>query len=180
MKVLTAGLIEHRSESLRVFRGLGGVHPELVILLLILVAAGGINVAHARHQVMLYAFFLPVILAAHLFGRSRTISAALAVISLGCWLALLRPEAFARPGETMFLWLDLLLWAFFILLTALALGNMHASREHAFVDLRRAYSGVLEIMTKFIGSADEYTKAHSVRVSRVATAIANEMGLEAT
>ena len=44
-------------------------------------------------------------------------------------------------------------------------------------DLKKAYIGVLEILSKYLESTDRYTKGHSVRVSELAmeTAIAMEL-----
>jgi putative nucleotidyltransferase with HDIG domain len=47
-------------------------------------------------------------------------------------------------------------------------------------ELRQAYVGVLEILSKYIESNDRYTMGHSIRVSHLAADTAEQMGLPET
>jgi HD-GYP domain-containing protein (c-di-GMP phosphodiesterase class II) len=44
--------------------------------------------------------------------------------------------------------------------------------------LKSAYYGILEILSKYLESADEYTQGHSVRVAHLANDIARVMLLK--
>ena len=57
------------------------------------------------------------------------------------------------------------------------MGTLYDSKQEAFVHLKEAYQGVLEILSKFIDCADRYTEAHSQRVSELAVRIAQGMDL---
>ena len=57
------------------------------------------------------------------------------------------------------------------------MGTLYEQNERRLQDLKNAYIGVLEILSKYLESTDRYTKGHSVRVSELAmeTAIAMEL-----
>ena len=93
------------------------------------------------------------------------------------WYAILHPTAFAAGATPMQKWVDIGIWGCFLILTAAALGYLYDYRQNAHAELTQAYNGVLQILSKFIDTADRYTEAHSVRVSQGATAIAREMRL---
>jgi putative nucleotidyltransferase with HDIG domain len=57
-------------------------------------------------------------------------------------------------------------------------GTLYDLNVRANTDLKQAYEGILEIVAKFIDAVDGYTQEHSVRVSRLACAIAREMGMD--
>ena len=65
----------------------------------------------------------------------------------------------------------------FLILASAAVGTLYELNEHKFQDLRNAYVGILEILSKYLESTDRYTKGHSVRVAELAmeTAIALDL-----
>src|SRR5208283_1238094 len=63
-------------------------------------------------------------------------------------------------------------------LPAIVVGHLHEKNEKQIVQLKSAYMGILEILSKYLESADKYTQGHSVRVSHYATEIAEAMTLE--
>jgi len=56
-------------------------------------------------------------------------------------------------------------------------GTLYEENERRLKDLKNAYIGIVEILSKYLESTDRYTKGHSVRVSELAmeTAIAMEL-----
>ena len=56
-------------------------------------------------------------------------------------------------------------------------GSLYEQNEQRVKELKNAYIGVLEILSKYLESTDRYTKGHSVRVSDFATEIGIAMGL---
>jgi putative nucleotidyltransferase with HDIG domain len=54
---------------------------------------------------------------------------------------------------------------------------LYEKNEQRIKELKNAYIGVLEILSKYLESTDRYTKGHSLRVSELATEIAIAMGL---
>ena len=60
------------------------------------------------------------------------------------------------------------------------MGTLYEQNERRLQDLRNAYIGVLEILSKYLESTDRYTKGHSLRVSELAREIATAMELPRT
>jgi putative nucleotidyltransferase with HDIG domain len=72
---------------------------------------------------------------------------------------------------------SLIAWSSFLILTSAAMGYLYEEKEKRILELKAAYIGVLEIMSKYLESADKYTKGHSVRVAHLSQDIAIAMEL---
>jgi len=152
--------------------------PELLIVFGLFVALGILQRMGPQQMIALNAFILPVVLAAYFFGRARAVVTAAASILLITWFALSIPGAFEIAGTgTLHKWLGLTLWGSLLVLIAAAMGQLYEVKRSAFADLNDAYQGIVEILSKFIDTADRYTEAHSVRVSIYAAAIARRLDL---
>jgi putative nucleotidyltransferase with HDIG domain len=68
-------------------------------------------------------------------------------------------------------------WSGFLILASVAVGTLYEQNERRLLDLKNAYVGILEILSKYLESTDRYTKGHSVRVSELAMEIAIAMEL---
>jgi len=71
-------------------------------------------------------------------------------------------------------------WAGFLILASIVVGTLYELSERRMLDLRKAYIGILEILSKYLESTDRYTKGHSLRVSEFSQEIAIAMGLSKT
>jgi len=56
-------------------------------------------------------------------------------------------------------------------------GTLYEQNERRLRDLKEAYIGILEILSKYLESTDRYTQGHSVRVGSLAREIAIAMEL---
>jgi putative nucleotidyltransferase with HDIG domain len=91
---------------------------------------------------------------------------------------LLSPSSFFTPDtEKVYILVSLTAWGSFLILTSAAIGHLYQEKEKKIKDLKAAYIGILEILSKYLESADKYTKGHSVRVSHLSEDIARVMGL---
>ena len=68
-------------------------------------------------------------------------------------------------------------WGGFLILASFTVGTLYERNEQRLKELKNAYIGVLEILSKYLESTDRYTKGHSVRVAELATEIATAMEL---
>ena len=129
-------------------------------------------------QAFLNFFYLPVAWAAWRLGLRAGGAAALYTVALIGAAAYLDRRLFAHPGELEFMrWIDLVVWAGFLYLTAYAVASL-AERDRRRIDeLRTAYRGVIEIMAKFIDSIDRSTEDHSRRVAERAVEVARALGM---
>lgn len=157
---------------------LGSARPEYIIVFLLIAILGLLNALRFEQRAFLNFYYLPVVLAGYLLGRAGGVMSAVASITVVVLYKLLNPDVLSTAGvPAMEVWVDLTLWGGFLIITGAALGHLYEARAEAYADLSKAYDGVLEILVKFIDTADRYTEAHSVRVSILSTEIARQMQL---
>ena len=168
-------------------KSLGVARPEYMIVFLLIAILGLVNWFGADQRFFLNFYFLPVVVAGYTLGVRGGVMAAVASISFVLLFYLSGnseavPRALTDGGsasleEIRAWWADIALWGGFLVLSGGAVGKLYERSQLALADLRQAYSGVLEILVKFIDTADRYTEAHSVRVSILSTEIARELSL---
>jgi len=125
--------------------------------------------------VLLNFYYLPVLFASYFFGRRLGVFTAVT-----CILAvLIGVSLFPDKTDDMTLKAvyQLSSWSGFLILAAAAVGTLYEKHERRLQELKNAYIGILEILSKYLESADRYTKGHSVRVSDLAMEIAIAMEL---
>lgn len=151
-------------------------HFETMILL-VLVAATAFTILVVVNKVaFLNVFYVPVLVAAYFLGQKRGLLTATVAILLVTLYAVFDPRLFT--GSIMELpYVNIVLWGCFLMLTAQIVGGLYEVKERTLGDLRQAYEGIVEILSKFIDAVDKYTKEHSVRVSDLAVQIAERMEL---
>lgn len=122
-------------------------------------------------------YYLPVLLAGYFLGRRIAVLASLFCILLVVVLFITTPQFFNKIEGNFDVVLSLIFWSSFLMLTSYVTGTLFKHKEQSIQDLRNAYLGVLEILSKYLESTDRYTKGHSVRVANLATEIAIAMEL---
>ena len=126
----------------------------------------------------LNTFYLPIIIAGYFLGKRMAVITALFSISIVVLFIILNLDSFliSKIGN-LFLGVYILTWGAFLILTSAALGFLYDENKKRIKDLEDAYIGVLEIMSKYLESADRYTQGHSVRVAKMSQEIAIAMNL---
>lgn len=145
-----------------------------LVLILAIVAIGFL--VHDR-PAFLNFFFLPVIVSGYYLGRRKAVLTAMACILLESLFLLVARQLF---GMSYTLSLDGVLsvgvWACFLILTAAVIGLMAEKREKEFYNFRKAYTGVLAVVLKYLEVAGD-EKSKPERVSILAGRIAEGLGL---
>ena len=128
--------------------------------------------------VFLNIFYLPIIIAGYFLGKRMAVITALFSVAIVVLFIILKSESFliAEIGK-LYLGIYIILWSSFLILTSAALGFLYDENKKRIKDLQDAYIGVLEIMSKYLESADRYTQGHSVRVAKMSQEIAIAMDL---
>ena len=157
-------------------------HFEKLIVCCILCTVIFTHLFVVHKMVFLNVFFLPVLVAGFILGRKGAMLTSLLSIGLVVYVTLIYPEAFQTRGIAtesgkIDVILGLVIWGGFLMLAGYIVGTLYEQREKKVYELRKAYVGVLEILTKYLESADRYTKGHSLRVADTATDIATAMDL---
>ena len=152
-------------------------HFEKVLIIIILIATFIGTYLIEEKSIVLNFFYLPVVSAGYFLGRRLGVLTAIFSILVVVISTLLFPEAFFRGQDFFSTLAQLFSWGGFLTLASIAVGTLYEQNERRLRDLKNAYIGVLEILSKYLESTDRYTKGHSVRVSELAMEIAIAMEL---
>jgi putative nucleotidyltransferase with HDIG domain len=152
-------------------------HFESLLVGVILVAACSGTYFVQEKAVMLNFYYLPVLSAGYFLGRRTGVLTAILSILVVVISGLVFPYSFFKRQDFLENLAQLLSWGGFLILTSIAVGTLYEQNERRLQDLKSAYIGILEILSKYLESTDRYTEGHSVRVSELATEIAIAMGL---
>lgn len=146
-----------------------------IVLAVTLVAHGLLNATH----VIVHFYYLPVIIAAHYFGRTLACTIALlSVLTVSAFMLLAPSHYQTTITSPMIAIMTMIAWGGFLGLNALLMGTLSNQRAQAMIELREAHVGIIEILSKYLNAADQYTKSHSMRVAELSTSIAEEMKLK--
>ena len=153
-------------------------HFEKILVLSILLIIVLINFFVPYKIGFFNFFYLPIIIAGYFLGRRMAVLTAFLCILIVVVFILISPSLFFTAGtENTYVVVSLIGWGSFLILTSAAMGYLYEEKEKRIKDLKSAYIGILEILSKYLESADRYTQGHSVRVSYLAEDIARFMDL---
>jgi len=154
-------------------------HFEKIVVLLILLGIVLINYLASYKLAFLNFFYLPIIIAGYYLGKRMAVLCAFLCILVVVMFLVLYPSSFSmiETGKTYVI-MSLIAWGSFLILTSAALGYLYEEKEKRIRDLKAAYVGILEILSKYLESAGRYTKGHSVRVAYLSEDIARGMRLQ--
>ncbi len=150
---------------------------ELILIFFLVLAAEVINFYLMSKISFLNFFYLPVLLAGYFLGKRQAIMTSVASVFIITLSFLIWPNYLSGTARVLDTFTDLAVWAAFLLLSGLLIGTLYEQKEKKVKELKLAYVGILEILSKYLESFDRHTKGHSVRVSRLATEIAIGLGL---
>ncbi len=162
----------------RVKHQLARARPSLLSLLTFTILLGLINWLVVNQTVLLYLFYVPVLFGAMTLGRRAAMGVAGLAAVLVVAYAFLLPEKLDTVNDRALLWAQLIVWGGILVVTAYMVATLKGRIQEALANLRRAYAGVLAILSRFIQTVDADTEAHCVRVSAWAVRIGEELGLE--
>ena len=152
-------------------------HFELLMVFVLVLVAEVVNFYLMTKITFLNFYFFPVLLAGYFIGKRQAIMTSLAsVFTMGLFFAVW-PENMIGTRTPLETAIDLSVWAFFLILAGFLIGTLYEQKTKRVEQLKLAYIGILEILSKYLESYDRYTQGHSVRTSKLATKIAIRMGL---
>ena len=152
-------------------------HFEKILVGVILMAAFVGTYLIEEKFIILNFYYLPVLVASYFLGRRMGVLTAVFSILLVVVCALVLPQRFWDGKEILKGVAQLSSWSGFLILASITVGTLYEQNEQRLKELKNAYIGVLEILSKYLESTDRYTKGHSVRVSELATDIGIAMEL---
>ena len=152
-------------------------HFEKILVVIILIAAFSGTYLVEEKSIVLNFYYLPVLAAGYFLGRRLGVLTAIFSIMIMVLSTLLFPEILFKGKESLSLFPQVLSWGGFLILSSVAVGTLYEQNERRMQDLKNAYTGVLEILAKYLESTDRYTRGHSLRASELAREIATAMEL---
>ncbi len=152
-------------------------HLEKVLVGIILIAAFVGTYFIEEKFIILNFYYLPVLTAGYFLGRRMGVLTAVFSILAVLVCILVFPQRFLDAKEIVKGVAQLCSWGGFLILASITVGTLYERNEKKIKELKDAYVGILEILSKYLESTDRYTKGHSVRVSELAmeTGIAMEL-----
>ena len=150
---------------------------EQLLVLFILVSVISLNYFIDQKIALLNLFYLPVLVAGFILGKRKAVLTSILSIASVSFYVIMFPQSYKPSQSILSLTITLISWGSFLTLSSIIVGHLHEENETRYHQLRAAYIGILEILSKYIESADKYTQGHSVRVSQHATSIAHAMKL---
>ena len=152
-------------------------HFEKILVSVILMAAFVGTYFVEEKFIVLNFYYLPVLVAGYFLGRQMGVLTAVFSILAVLICVLVFPQRFFNSKEILKGVAQLSSWSGFLILASVTVGTLFEQNEQRLKELKNAYIGVLEILSKYLESTDRYTKGHSVRVSELATDIGIAMEL---
>ena len=149
---------------------------ELVLVVILVGSLLFINSFVIHKYAFLMFYFIPVLLAGFYLSARHAVTTAVLASGFVVYFTLLDPFGVQVADETLNFW-NLLIWACFLTLTGAIVGKLQDKNRHRASQLRDAYLGIIEILIKYLETADAYTKSHSERVAAVSSVLARRMGL---
>jgi hypothetical protein len=127
--------------------------------------------------VALNLFYLPVVLGGFFLGRYRAgVMAVFSVIAASLALAE-SPNEFTGSNSLVMVGLSMLVWGAVLCLTALLVGSLSDERNAKVRELHEAYVGVVEVLSRYLQSANPRLKDRATRVAELSQKVATEMRL---
>lgn len=152
---------------------------EFFVVVVILISITFVNFVIPEKISFLNFYYLPVFMAGYYLGRYKAILVSLASILLVFYAFSLGDLPSFYPNK-LYLVSSLAVWGCFLMLAAILVGTLADERKRQLEELKLAYIGVLEILSKYLETGDPATKSHSVRVAEFSVRLAKEMGLPVT
>ncbi len=150
---------------------------EQCIVLMILLSVLALNFFVVQKLAFLNFYYLPVLTAGYVLGKRASLLASVFCILAVSLFAIMSPTTFHNEQMVGDLEFSIAIWGGFLMLTGVCVGFLYEEKEKKVDDLRTAYVGVVEILSKYLESTDRYTENHSLRVANYSTEIAIAMEL---
>ena len=152
-------------------------HNFEMVLVLVLVGSLFFFSYFVVHRfAFLLFYFIPVLLAGFYMSARHAVMTAVLSSGLVVYFTLLDPFGARAVDDTFNFW-NLLIWACFLTLTGALVGQLQEKNKLRAGQLRDAYLGIIQILIKYLETADQYTKSHSERVAAVSSVLARRLGL---
>jgi hypothetical protein len=153
-------------------------HFEAVLVLVLLGSLLFIDFFVVHKYAFLLFYFIPVLLAGFYLGTRQAMFTALLATGFVVYTTVVHGDGRITPNAESSYW-NLVIWSSFLTLTGAIVGQLQEKNRKQMTQLQDAYLGIIAILTKYLESADAYTKSHSERVAAISSELGTRLGLSA-
>ena len=149
-------------------------------LILILVTLGLTCLLYetSGHKItVLNLFYLPVVLAGFFLGRYRAGVLALLSVVSATVIVVLDISNFAMFNSPIAVIMAVMIWGAVLGLTAILVGTLNEERAIKASEAREAHLGVVEVLARYLQTANPKLEGRAVRVSKLCEQVAEKMRL---
>jgi K+-sensing histidine kinase KdpD len=156
-------------------------HAERALEFILIVVTVGLTTLLWRttgHKlIVLNLFYLPVVLAGFFLGRYRAGVLALLSVVAASVVIVSDIGGFATITSPIVIGLSVTIWGSVLGLTALLVGTLCDDRAAKAVEAREAHVGVVEVLARYLQSANPGLQSRAARVSNLSDQVARRMRL---
>jgi response regulator RpfG family c-di-GMP phosphodiesterase len=127
--------------------------------------------------VVLNLFYLPVVLCAFFLGTYRAGILAVFCVTAASIVTVTNIEGFASFFSPLMIGLVVTVWGAVLGLVGILVGTLSDERKAKTAELHEAYIGVVEVLSRYLQSANARLKARSIRVAELSQKVAVAMRL---
>lgn len=150
---------------------------ELCLIVVCIGLACLLHQVNGFKLVVLNLFYLPVVIAAFYLGRYRAGVLALFCVMSATVITVLNLSSFAAYSSPISVGLAVTIWGAVMGLNALLVGTLSDERAKKMSELHDAYLGVVEVLSRYLNSADPKLHDRSRRVTELSEQVARQMKL---
>lgn len=163
--------------KIKIFRPAVVRHLEPIIVVTIFAGALMINTIAVQRVSFLNFYYLPILVTGLLLGLRASLLASLLAVGFVSLFQAIDPTHYSLGATPVETWSAIALWGCFLVLTSLVVGVLQERNRDRHAQLKQAYVGTLEILSKYLEASGEIALGHSARVARLAEDVARRMGL---
>lgn len=156
-------------------------HQELTleIMLVLVTAAISCLLYHTESMkvIVLNLFYLPIVLAGFFLGRYRAGVLALLAVVTATIVICMDFTGFGTMNSPVAIGLTVTLWGSVLGLTALLVGTLCDDRDARRVEAHEAQVGVVEVLSRYLQSANPALESRAKRVASLSEQVARKMRL---
>ena len=150
---------------------------ELMLIIVVIGLATMFGKLPSYKLVILNLFFLPVVLCGFFLGTYRAgLLAVFCVIAVSS-VAMSNLAGFVELPSPLIVGLVVTVWGSVLGLVSMLVGTLSDERLSKTAELHEAYVGVVEVLSRYLQSANPFLKARSSRVAELCQRVATAMRL---
>ncbi|MBI4540711.1 MAG: HD domain-containing protein [Gemmatimonadetes bacterium] len=150
-------------------------HFEAILVVVLVASLFGINFAVVQRYAFLNFYYLPVLAAGFYVGRRTAMLTGVFISVLVGYFVITGQLDIGTEGVRSGVFWNLIPWSAFLILSGYLVGTLSEVKDRHLRELRDAHVATLEILTRYLETAERHLKGHAKRVADIATALGRQL-----